>query len=319
MCLLAGARATQGRAAVEEGLAAVMWFRAVRTLAGCCGLVLCVGASLLAASPAGAVAGYGDVADDNYYADPVQWSVDNNITADGPCFSPDAAVSRGETAVWVYNMENQPDPGERHSFSDVTDASQHDAVSWMVNEGITTGTSDETFSPDDTLRRAQAAAFLHRLAGEPSAPAHGFVDVVADWQQDPVSWMANTGITTGTTATTFAPEDTLTRAQLITFLYRYQDEPAVTVDPATPHCDPTPDTPQHRFESVSAGYDHSCGVRDDGTAVCWGNNDRGQADAPGGVFGSVSAGGGHSCGVREDGTAVCWGNRLAGRHSRVRA
>ena len=157
-------------------------------------------------------------------------------------------MSRGETAVWIYNMENQPDAGEPHSFTDVTDASQNDAISWMADKEITTGKSDTTFAPDETLKRAEAAAFLHRLKGEPSAPPHNFSDVVATWQQDAVSWMAHTGITTGVTtgtSPTFAPEDTLTRAQLITFLYRYQGEPDVTLDASTPHCDPTTDTAEN--------------------------------------------------------------------------
>ena len=164
------------------------------------GLVLSLTAALMGTpSPAGAVAGYGDVAEATWYTDAVQWSTDNTITGiAGSCFGPETPVSRGETAVWIYNMENQPDAGERHSFTDVTDESQHDAVSWMANNEITTGTSPTAFAPDDTLRRAQVAAFLHRLAGEPSAPPHGFVDVVAAWQQEPVSWMAHTGITTGT-------------------------------------------------------------------------------------------------------------------------
>ena len=210
----------------------------------CVGLVVALTAALLMglASPAGAVAGYGDVGEGTWYTDAVQWSTDNGI-ADiaGPCFGPDTPVSRGETAVWIYNMENQPAAGNSHSFTDVTDASQNDAISWMANTGITTGTSPTTFAPDETLKRAQAAAFLHRLAGEPAAPAHSFVDVVTAWQQGGVSWMAHTGITTGTSPTTFAPEDTLTRAHLVTFLYRYQDEPDVTVNTATPDCDPTTD------------------------------------------------------------------------------
>ncbi len=201
-------------------------------------------AALLVASPspAGAEAGYGDVSASNWYTDAVQWSVDQGITGDsGPCFGPDAAVSRGEAAVWIYNMEDQPDAGALHSFRDVFDASQIHAISWMANSGITTGTSPSTFAPDETLQRGQAAALLHRLAGEPSAPPHSFNDVVAPWQQAAVSWMAHTGITTGTTPTTFAPEATLTRGQLITFLYRYQGEPEVVLDPAAPHCDPTVD------------------------------------------------------------------------------
>ena len=173
--------------------------------------------------------------------DAVQWSVDNGITGiAGVCFRPDDPVSRGETAVWIHNMENRPDAGVSHSFSDVTNGAQDDAISWMANSGITTGTSPTTFAPDETLRRAQVAAFLHRLAGEPAAPPHNFSDVVAAWQQDSVSWMAHTGITTGTSPTTFAPEDTLTRAQLVTFLYRYKNKPTVSVNPDTPICDTSP-------------------------------------------------------------------------------
>ena len=209
------------------------------------GLVVSLTAALLMglASPAGAVAGYGDVGEGTWYTDAVQWSTDNGI-ADiaGFCFGPDTPVSRGETAVWIYNMENQPDAGDPHSFSDVSDASQADAVSWMANNEITTGKSPTRFAPDDTLTRAEAATFLHRLAGKLSAPPHSFVDVVAGWQQGGVSWMAHTGITTGTSPTTFAPDTTLTRAHLVTFLYRYQDEPAVTLNTTTPTCDPPPPT-----------------------------------------------------------------------------
>ncbi len=188
-------------------------------------------------SPAGAVAGYGDVSESTWYTDAVQWSVDNAIAdIEGVCFGPDTAVSRGETAVWIHNMEDRPSAGAAHSFTDVTNQSQNDAVSWMADAGITTGTSPTTFAPDETLTRAQAATFLHRLAGEPAAPTHNFSDVVAGWQQDSVSWMAHTGITTGTSPTTFAPEGTLNRAQLITFLYRYQNEPDVTINPTTPTC-----------------------------------------------------------------------------------
>ena len=176
----------------------------------------------------------------------------------------------------------------------------------MANNEITTGTSPTTFAPDETLRRAQAATFLHRLKGEPSAPPHNFGDVVAGWQQDSVSWMAHTGITTGTSPTTFAPEDTLTRAQLVTFLYRYQGEPEVTVNASTPYCDPATPT---SFKAVSAGSGHSCGIRSDDTIVCWGKNSSG----PVGGFKSVSAGRDHSCGIGSDDTVVCWGSNLVGQ------
>lgn len=208
-------------------------------LAGWVCVVCCLAAgSLMFTSPAGAVAGYGDVAEDSYYAKAVQWSVDNNITdIDGDCFSPNTPVSRGEAAVFVWKMQGQR-TAAAHSFTDVTIDSQNAAISWMSATNITTGTSATTFSPETTTTRAQAAAFLHRLADEPAASPHPFTDVVAGWQQGPVSWMAATGITTGTSATKFSPDSTLTRAQLITFLYRYKGEPDITVDAATPTCGP---------------------------------------------------------------------------------
>ena len=282
-----------------------MSFRVVKSLAGWCGVVLCMAAtSLLVASPAGAVAGYGDVADGRYFTEPVQWSVDNDVTGiDGNCFRPDAPVSRGEAAVYIWNMEGQPS-APAHSFVDVTVESQDAAVSWMSHNEITTGTSPTTFGPDTALTRAHLVTFLWRLAGEPAAPAHPFVDVHASWQQGSVSWAADREITTGTTETTFDPDATLTRAHLVTFLWRYQGKPEVMVDPASPDCE--------TFQTVSAGWSHSCGVRTDNTITCWGDNRYGEADAPAGAFQTVSAGGGHSCGLRADNTLSCWGNNHFG-------
>ena len=296
------------------------------------GLVAALTAALLmwSPSPAGAVAGYGDVPEETWYTNPVQWATDNAITnIVGSCFGPSLPVSRGETAVWLHNLEGQP-AAAAHSFVDVTDDSQHDAVSWMAETGITTGTTPTTFAPNDTLTRGQAAAFLHRLAGEPSAAAHSFGDVVAGWQHDAVSWMAETGITTGTTPTTFAPNDTLTRAHLITFLYRYSNNPTVTVDANSPTCGPNnehgqADAPTGAFKAVSAGGLHSCGLRADDTITCWGDNTVGQTDVPTGMgatfwpigqaghFKTVSAGFGHSCAVRADDTITCWGYNGGGQ------
>ena len=164
-----------------------------------CGLVAALVAVLLVpVSPVGAVAGFGDVDGGAYFADAVQWSVDNGITGvDGSCFSPDQPVTRGETAVWMWRMAGQP-VAPAHSFVDVVAAEQQQSVAWMVSEGVTTGTSDTTFSPDRELTRVEVAAFLWRLVGRPDAAAHPFVDVLSGWQQGPVSWMASTSITTGT-------------------------------------------------------------------------------------------------------------------------
>ncbi|MXW60397.1 MAG: hypothetical protein F4003_01265 [Acidimicrobiaceae bacterium] len=260
---------------------------------------------LLSASPAAAVAGFGDIDDDLYFTKPVQWMVDNNIVTDtGPCFDPHTPATRGETALYMWRMEEMPEASP-HPFSDVTDDDQHRAVSWMYGTEITTGTSPTTFGPDQQLTRAQLAALLHRLAGEPPASGHPFVDVVAGWQQHPVAWMVANKITTGTSPTTFAPNEPVTRAQLATFLYRYRGSPNVTVNPHSSRCD--------SFTAIDVGGQHSCGIRADGAIACWGNNEYGQADAPEGLFKAVSAGTSRSCGIRTDNTAACWGISSFGR------
>ena len=288
-------------------------------LLGWCGVVLSLAAASLMISgpPAAGVAGYGDVAEDTYYAKAVQWSVNQGITGlDGACFAPDSPVSRGETAQIIWNMQGQPS-AVPHSFTDVTVESQNPAISWMLEVGITTGTSDTTFSPEQTLERAQLAALLHRLAGEPAAGPHPFTDVVRDWQHAPVSWMAANKITTGTTPTTFEPEGTLKRAHLITFLYRYQGEPEVTIDLQTPACHPTaddtPTTDIYSFKAVAAGSDHACGLLTDATVTCWGDNTYRQAEPPTGSFQSIASGGSHTCGLRTDNSITCWGANWYGQ------
>ena len=177
---------------------------------------------LLPIQSAGAVSRYVDVPKGSYYADAVDWSVAANITGiTGDYFAPAQPSSRGETAVWIWRMVGQQ-TAPAQPFGDVP-AWQSDAVAWLLDRGVTTGTSPTTFSPSRTLTRGELAAFLWRLAGEPAAVAHSFNDVVKAWQQNAVSWLATSGITTGTSQTTFSPDRTLSRADLITFLYRYNN------------------------------------------------------------------------------------------------
>lgn len=207
-------------------------------------LLLIATVALLATgtAPASAVAGFGDVDGSDYWARSVQWMVDNEITTGtgAGCFSPRDPVTRGQAAAFMWRMEGEPTPTDDHPFSDVVAPWQQDAVSWMVENDITTGTSAWRYSPNDHLTRGQLAALLHRLAGEPSAPDHPFADIVSGWQQAPVAWMAAEDITTGTSATTFSPNDTVNRGQLATFFYRYNGEPSVTVDGSSPLCTGAP-------------------------------------------------------------------------------
>ncbi len=216
------------------------------------GLVTAVAAAaaLSPTSPAGGVAGFGDVPAGVYYTEAVQWMVDNEITTgtSAHCFSPDDPVSRGQAAAFMWRMEGAQD-APPHPFSDVARDYQQEPVSWMYDQGITTGTTATTFSPEDSLTRGQLAALLWRLAGEPDAPPHPFNDVVRSYQQEPVSWMAaaEPPITNGTSAVTFSPDEFVTRGQLAAFFWRYKGEPAVSVDPGGAPCriasDGTPSFP----------------------------------------------------------------------------
>ena len=115
------------------------------------------------------------------------------------------------------------------SFEDVIpNAYYYDAVHWAVNQGITNGTSDTMFSPEESCTRAQAVTFLWRAAGCPSpkSSAMPFTDVVkGSYYEQAVLWAVENGITKGASATTFEPEETCTRAQITTFLWRSQGMP----------------------------------------------------------------------------------------------
>lgn len=116
------------------------------------------------------------------------------------------------------------------SFTDVpTGAYYEEAVGWAVEKGITKGTSDSTFTPDGVCTRAQAVTFLWRAAGSPAAKASAlpFADVKAgSYYDDAVRWAVENGVTVGTSATTFSPNATCSRAQIVTFLWRAQKSPA---------------------------------------------------------------------------------------------
>ena len=117
------------------------------------------------------------------------------------------------------------------AFADVpADAYYADAVAWAVKEGITSGTSAATFTPNASCTRAQMVTFLWRANGSPKASGgNPFTDVNADaYYYDAVLWAAEKGITSGTTATTFSPNATLTRGQTVTFLWRANGAPAVS-------------------------------------------------------------------------------------------
>ena len=168
-----------------------------------------------------------DVDKDAYYAAAVDWAVSNEITngTSDSTFSPDEGCTRAQVVTFLWRVAGKPDPASSESpFSDVKEgAYYYNAVLWAVETGITNGTSDTTFSPDETCTRAQIVTFLWRYEEQP-APAgtsNPFADVKPSaYFGSAVLWAVEKGITNGTSATTFDPEDTCTRAQVVTFLYR---------------------------------------------------------------------------------------------------
>ena len=119
-----------------------------RALAVCVVVSMTMTSVMSIAGPAAGVAGFGDVDSDRFFTDPVQWMVDNAITTgiSPTCFSPDEAVTRGQAAAFMWRMEGSPTPGAAHVFGDVAAPWQQDPVSWLFNNGITTGTTASTYS-----------------------------------------------------------------------------------------------------------------------------------------------------------------------------
>jgi len=167
-----------------------------------------------------------DVATGSYYEDAVDWAVENGITkgTDDTHFSPDGICTRAQAVTFLWRTAGSPNPETRAMpFTDVLVGSYYyDAVLWAVENGITKGTSDTTFSPNMTCSRAQIVAFLWRSEKSPAAgTANPFADVKSTaYYAGAVLWAVREDITKGTTSTTFSPDADCTRAQIVTFLWR---------------------------------------------------------------------------------------------------
>ena len=169
---------------------------------------------------------FADVSVDAHYYDAVLWAMENGITngTTDTTFSPDRACTRAQVVTYLWRAAGSPAPRTAvNPFTDVSeDAYYYSAVLWAVENGITNGTSDTTFSPDVTVTRAQTTVFLYRAAGSPvTSGGSTFTDVPADsYYSGAVLWAVENGITNGTSDTTFSPGSPCTRSQIVTFLFR---------------------------------------------------------------------------------------------------
>ena len=167
-----------------------------------------------------------DVPAGSYFYEAVMWAVENGVTTgiSASRFDPDGICTRAQAVTFLWRAAGSPAPEtSTMPFTDVPVGSYYyDAVLWAVENGITKGTSDTTFSPNATCSRAQIVTFLWRSQKPPAAGSRNpFADVKSTaYYADAVLWAVREDITKGTTSTTFSPDADCTRAQIVTFLWR---------------------------------------------------------------------------------------------------
>ena len=168
-----------------------------------------------------------DVPSGSYFYNAVLWALKNGVTKgfDLTHFLPSLACTRAQVVTFLWRAAGSPDVSTDVSFVDVSESSvYYKAINWAVANGITKGTDATHFAPNDTCTRGQVATFMYRAAGEPSVSGDGsFSDVASgSYCYNAVQWAIANGITKGFSDTTFAPNATCTRGQVVTFLYRAQ-------------------------------------------------------------------------------------------------
>lgn len=159
---------------------------------------------------------FADVSADAYYAAPVEWAVAQSITSgtSDTTFSPDDTCTKAQIITFLWRAAGSPEPQSAVAFSDVAaDAYYAKATAWAAENGMAEGS---TFDPEAPCTRLMAVEFMWKQAGSPGAAQASFADV----SSDAVNWALEQGVTSGTSDTTFSPDDTCTRGQIVTFLYR---------------------------------------------------------------------------------------------------
>ena len=167
---------------------------------------------------------FSDVSTSAYYYEAVKWAQEKGITGGigNGLFGPNQPCTRAQIVTFLWRAAGSPEPKSMSSFSDVsTDSYYAKAVAWAVENGITTGTGDGKFSPDATCTRAQSVTFLFRAIGKLVDSKAEFSDVPTDsYYANAVAWAVENGVTNGIGDGLFGPDNSCTRAQIVTFLYR---------------------------------------------------------------------------------------------------
>ena len=168
-----------------------------------------------------------DVWSYEYYSNPVRWAVERGITngTSTYTFGSENVCTREDMVTFLWRAAGSPavSSSVRNPFWDVQAGSYYyNAVLWAVSKGITNGVSANQFGVGQYVTRGQAVTFLYRYEGSPAAGSNsGFYDVNSrEYYAKAVSWANSKGVTNGTSATTFGPNEYCKRAQIVTFLYR---------------------------------------------------------------------------------------------------
>ena len=175
----------------------------------------------------GVIFTFTDVTEADWFYNPVKWALRTNVTSgiSETVFGPYDSCTRAQVVTFLWAANGKPEPaGSEEPFEDVSESDWfYKPVLWAVENGITGGTSETTFSPNDPCTRAQVVTFLWADAGKPNS-LHGdipFNDTfVGDWFLGPVLWAVRNDITGGTGNGMFSPYATCTRGQVVTFLYK---------------------------------------------------------------------------------------------------
>ena len=167
---------------------------------------------------------FSDVSTSAYYYEAVKWAQEKGITGGigNGLFGPNQPCTRAQIITFLWRAAGSPEPKSMSSFSDVSaDSYYAKAVAWAVENGITTGTGDGKFSPDATCTRAQSVTFLFRAIGKLVDSKAEFSDVLTDsYYANAVAWAVENGVTNGIGDGLFGPDNSCTRAQIVTFLFR---------------------------------------------------------------------------------------------------
>ena len=167
---------------------------------------------------------FDDVSKDDYYYDAVKWAADSGITGGvgGSLFGSDQSCTRAQIVTFLWRAAGSPEPKGAANMTDVPqDAYYAKAVAWAMENGITSGTGADRFSPHASCTRAQGMTFLFRSSKASASGTLAFQDVAADaYYAQAVKWAADNGITSGIGGGLFGPDNGCTRAQIVTFLWK---------------------------------------------------------------------------------------------------